>query len=182
MAFLEVVGGAVLGFGLSELSALRARRDERKHQRAERVRERRREAVQGLDQALEAAHASLPLLAGPDSTGEAEVFKAHDHWQDGYFKHFPYARDRELRVRYDAVGWVLVSFWLEAGRGRPVDTWYIIRAIDNARRSCASFVMDEPLPEATFPPRAEATRMVRRRREGYDWSALSDWLQEHPED
>jgi hypothetical protein len=182
MALVEVIGGAALGFGLSELSAWRARRDEREHTRRERVRERQLEAVQGLDRALEAAHASFPMSVAPDQVGEKQVKLAHDHWHDGFFKEVPYVRDRELLDRYDAVGWVLLSCWLEAGRGHDVDTWFIIRAIDNARQACTALIMDEPLPPRTFPTRDEVAKMVRIRRDGYDWSALSDWLLEHPEE
>jgi hypothetical protein len=184
MAFLEVVGGAVLGFGFSQVGGWLARREEREHTRRERVRARQRGSVQGLDGALKDAHASLPLFTGPDSTGEAEVFKAHDHWQVGYFKDVSHVRDRELVDRYNAAGWVLLTCWLEASRGHGAETWYAIRAIANARRSCASFIMEEPLPEPTFPSRAEAKRMVRMNKKdgSYDWSALGDWLEKHPEE
>jgi hypothetical protein len=85
--------------------------------------------------------------------------------------------------RYDAVGWVLLTSWLAASRGQPVDAWNINRAVRNARRSCASFIMDEPLPEPTFPSRAEVRQMVKRKRDGtYDWSPLEDWLEKHPDE
>lgn len=178
MAFLEVAGGAVLGFGLSELSARRARREEREHTRRERVRERQREAAQPLDQALEAAHASLPSTTGQDDTGQAELLKALQHWEDQLFKAAPYVRDRDLLDRYDAAGWMILDAWITTSRGHEVDTWFLLRAINNAGRACASFILDEPLPEPTFPSRAEAPKLVKLRR---DRSALSDWLEAHPE-
>jgi hypothetical protein len=56
-----------------------------------------------------------------------------------------------------------------------------MRAISNARAACIAYVLEEPLPAASFPPRGEAAKMVRATPKGRDWEALRDWLEKHPQ-
>ena len=101
--------------------------------------------------------------------------------QDGFFEAIPYVRSQEIRERFDALGWVLLTCWLEAGREQFVEVLPILRAIENVRRTCSAFVLEEPLPPPCFPSRAAARGMVKiDRRRGSDWSALLEWLHEHP--
>jgi hypothetical protein len=181
MAFLEVAGGVVLGALLTAGAERLARREEREHVRRERVRERQREAVEKLADALDAAHAKLPVFTGKQIGGE-ELWAAQGCWQDGFFRSAQLVGDAELLVRYDAVGWVLLTCALDAQRGVSVDTWAAIRAINNARSACAAFILEEPLPPRTFPPRPEAASMVHTTPAGRDWQPLYEWLTEHSDD
>jgi hypothetical protein len=180
MALGEVVGGAVLGAVLAEAAAWWARREERGHVRQERVRERQRKAVEGLHQALETAHAKLPALTSK-GLGANEYWAAQRAWQDGLFEHGAYVRDREVLTRYDAAGWALLTVALDLQHGFGGDDWIATRAISNARAACIAYVLEEPLPPASFPPRGEAGAMVRATPKGRDWEALHEWLEKHPQ-
>lgn len=180
MALVEVVGGAVLGAVLAEAAAWWARREERDHVRRERVHERQRKAVEGLHDALDAAHAKLPGLTAK-GLGADEYWAAQREWQDGWFKHAVYVRDRELVTRYDAVGWAILTVALDLQHGFGGEDWVVQRAIQNARAACIAYVLEEPLPPASFPPRGEAGAMVQATPKGRDWGPLHQWLAEHPQ-
>lgn len=181
MAFLEVAGGAALGFALSQVSSILARREERAYDRRQRSREREMQAVEVLDDALREAKWRLPMSGGTDESKKA-VFDAHDAWQDGYFRAAGLLRDDELDERYRAAGWALLSALLDEGRDPGgADLWIVASAIDNARRGFAAFLLGEPLPAASFPTKAEAGRLAPAKPGGRDYTALHEWLIEHPE-
>jgi hypothetical protein len=176
---IEVAVGTVLGAIVAETTAWIVRRDERQHVRTERVQERQRSAVEELDRALEKAHSMLPAFTSKQ-VGAAEYWAAQTTWQDGLFRAAPYVRDRELITRYDAAGWALLTAALDSENELGADEWIVLRAIDNARSACQAFVLEEPLPERTFPSRGEAAGMARLGRDGRNSEPLHAWLHEHP--
>lgn len=180
MALGEVVVGTVLGAGLAEAVAWWARREERGHVRRERVRERQRNAVEDLDRALDAAYRRLPAAA-VKGEGEQESWDAYSAWQTGLEQAAGYVRDQELLLRYDAAGWALLTVALDLHNELDGNDWVVLRAIENAQTACRAFVLEEPLPPATFPSRGDAARMAPAVSGGRDWSALHDWLEKHPE-
>jgi hypothetical protein len=180
VAFWEALAFTVLGAVLAEAAAWWARREERDHVRRERVQERQRKAVEGLHDALDAAHAKLPGITAK-GLGADEYWAAQREWQDGWFLHASYVRDRELLTRYDAAGWAILTVALDLQHGFGGDDWVVQRAISNARAACIAYVLEEPLPPALFPPRGEAGRMVRASPKGRDWAALHEWLENHPQ-
>lgn len=127
---------------------------------------------------MEATHSKIAVV-GADDVADFEA--ANGCWQDGFFKAMPYVRSPEIRERYDALGWVLITCWLEHGRGKFVEVGAILRAIENVRRTCSAFVLEEPLPPPCYPSRGAASGMVKIDPRGEsDWSALLEWMYEHP--
>jgi hypothetical protein len=182
MALLEVGGGVAIGFLLSEASSRLARREERAYRRREQSREREMQAVESLNDALGEAKWRLPMDSGSGEASKKAVFNAHEAWQEGYFRAAGRLRHGELIVRYRTAGWALLQALLDEGRGGDGgDLWIVGRAIDNARRGFEAFLLDEPLPAATFPPREEAKKLVSVKPTGRDYAALLQWLVEHPD-
>lgn len=158
MAFLEVAGGTILGFALSTIGGLVVRPDE----------------------ALRESHWKLPTFSPTDESRQA-AFDAHEVWQEGWFRVGRMVRDEDLLDRYRTTGWVLMTALFDEQRGKASDTWVAVRAINNARAGFAAFMRDEPVPDPTFPSRDEARRLTKLSQDGHDFSALHEWLEQHPD-
>lgn len=153
------VVGVLLGAGLNAWSATRGRREVHLEQQETERQARELVVAERLDEAL--VDAQKAIESSPTDTLEGALRSAHVAWENAWVAYSPRIRQRELLLRYWAIGSILSEYALNKDSVEPAARRIVGRAIANARSTLAHFMRGgESLPPTAFPEPDELKQLL----------------------